>query len=176
MSAKPLVIAGSVLWFSFAASSAHASYAQQGAKLVGMSVVGAASQGLSMSLSSDVNTAVVAGFGDNAHTGAAWVFVNEAATSVNHGGSPGPALEVSRQNPTRGGGLNVVFASTSAATAELELPDISGRRVLSHEVGSLGAGQHTIDFAQGRRVAPGLYWVRLVQGANRRSTGGAVIE
>jgi hypothetical protein len=48
--------------------------------------------------------------------------------------------------------------------------------MLSREVGSLGAGRHTVNLAEGRRLTPGLYWVRLVQGANRRSTRVAVIE
>jgi len=44
------------------------------------------------------------------------------------------------------------------------------------EVGSLGAGRHTVNLAEGRRLAAGLYWVRLTQGVNRRSTRVAVIE
>ena len=53
---------------------------------------------------------------------------------------------------------------------------LGGRRVVVREVGSIGAGRHTVDLAEGRRVAPGLYWVRLTQGANRRSTRVAVID
>jgi hypothetical protein len=48
--------------------------------------------------------------------------------------------------------------------------------VLSREVGSLGEGRHTVNLAEGHKVAPGLYWVRLAQGANRRVTRVAVIE
>jgi hypothetical protein len=104
------------------------------------------------------------------------VFVNPSATSVSDGVPLGFALAVSRPNPTRGGDLNVVFALPSGASAQLELLDISGRRILSREVGSLGAGQHEVDLADGRKVAPGLYWVRLVQGTNRRSTRVVVTE
>ena len=49
-------------------------WSQQGAKLVGTGVVGAAGQGSSVALSADGNTAIVGGFGDNANTGATWVF------------------------------------------------------------------------------------------------------
>ena len=49
-------------------------WSQQGAKLVGTGTVGAARQGYSVALSADGNTAIVGGYGDNAFTGAAWVF------------------------------------------------------------------------------------------------------
>jgi hypothetical protein len=47
----------------------------QGAKLVGMGAVGNASQGSSVSLSGDGNTAVVGGYRDNNSAGAAWIFI-----------------------------------------------------------------------------------------------------
>ncbi len=86
------------------------------------------------------------------------------------------ALESVRPNPASGNGLHVAFALPSGAAARLELLDVSGRRVVSREVGSLGAGRHTVNLAEARSVAPGLYWVRLTQGADRRTTRVAVIE
>ncbi len=53
---------------------ASAQFAQQGSKLVGTGAVGTPSQGQSVSLSSDGNTAIVGGFSDNTSAGAAWVF------------------------------------------------------------------------------------------------------
>src|SRR5690242_14143778 len=75
MPTKLLVIAASVLLFSFAPSSARASFTQQGAKLVGTGAVNAAYQGRSVALSADGNTAVVGG-ADNIHWafGGAWVY------------------------------------------------------------------------------------------------------
>jgi hypothetical protein len=35
-------------------------------------------------------------------------------------------------------------------------------------VGSLGAGRHTVDLTDGSPVRPGLYFLRLTQGGNRR--------
>ncbi|HET9327532.1 MAG TPA: T9SS type A sorting domain-containing protein [Candidatus Eisenbacteria bacterium] len=81
-----------------------------------------------------------------------------------------------RPNPTIGGGLHVAFALPTRAAARLELLRVSGRRVLAREVGSLGVGRHTVNLAAVRSVAPGLYWVRLTQGANRQTTRVAVIE
>jgi hypothetical protein len=49
-------------------------WSQQGAKLVGTGVVGLSSQGISVAISGDGNTAVVGGYQDNAGVGAAWVF------------------------------------------------------------------------------------------------------
>jgi uncharacterized repeat protein (TIGR02543 family) len=49
-------------------------WTQQGNKLVGTGVVGAAFQGKFVSLSADGNTAIVGGYGDNSGKGAAWVF------------------------------------------------------------------------------------------------------
>jgi hypothetical protein len=60
--------------------------------------------------------------------------------------------------------------------SEIELLDVSGRRVLAREVGSLGGGRHAVNLAEGRRVAPGLYWVRLTQGANQRTTRVAITQ
>ncbi|MBF8247757.1 MAG: Cadherin-like beta sandwich domain protein, partial [Bacteroidetes bacterium] len=54
---------------------ASAQFAQQGSKLVGTGAVGTPSQGQSVSLSSDGNTAIVGGFSDNTSAGAAWVFI-----------------------------------------------------------------------------------------------------
>jgi hypothetical protein len=49
-------------------------WTQQGAKLVGSGAVGHASQGISVALSADGNTAMVGGPADDASAGAAWVF------------------------------------------------------------------------------------------------------
>lgn len=83
------------------------------------------------------------------------------------------ALDPVRPNPSRGGALTVRFTLPSAAPARLELLDVAGRRIASHEV---GAGQHALDLGQGRRLAPGLYLVRLTQGANTRTTRVAVLQ
>ena len=49
-------------------------WVQQGGKLVGTGASGPASQGSSVALSFDGNTAIVGGAGDNSSLGAAWVF------------------------------------------------------------------------------------------------------
>jgi hypothetical protein len=54
--------------------SSGGAWSQQGTKLVGSGAIGGAWQGISVSLSSDGNSAIVGGYGDNGHAGAAWVF------------------------------------------------------------------------------------------------------
>jgi hypothetical protein len=100
----------------------------------------------------------------------------DGTTDVDDEGPVAFTLDGVRPNPTSGRGLNVAFALPSGAAARLELLDVSGRQVRSREVGSLGAGRHTVNMAEGRGLAPGLYWVRLSQGANRRTTRVTVIE
>lgn len=60
-------------------------WAQQGGKLVGSGNVGAARQGHSVALSADGNTALLGGWADNSHNGAAWVFVRSGTTWVQQG-------------------------------------------------------------------------------------------
>jgi len=49
-------------------------WTQQGPKLVGSGAIGAAEQGVSVSLSADGNTAIVGGLSDDTEVGAAWVW------------------------------------------------------------------------------------------------------
>ncbi|MEO8741087.1 MAG: hypothetical protein ABI537_15465 [Casimicrobiaceae bacterium] len=60
--------------------AATAQLPQQGPKLVGSSAVGISLQGISVSTSSDGNTAIVGGYGDNANAGAAWVYIRSGVT------------------------------------------------------------------------------------------------
>ncbi len=86
------------------------------------------------------------------------------------------ALEGARPNPSRGGQLSVAFTLPTPASARLELLDVSGRRVAQREVGALGAGRHSVALAADRPLAPGLYLVRLTQGADVRVTRVAVLK
>ena len=55
-------------------------WSQQGSKLVGTGNTGAASQGSSVALSADGNTAIVGGPSDNTNLGATWVYTLSAGT------------------------------------------------------------------------------------------------
>jgi len=69
------------------------------------------------------------------------------------------------------GGRTVRVALTLATDdgAKLELFDVSGRRVLAQEVGSLGAGDHEVRLSLPRMVRTGIYFLRLGQGRATRT-------
>ncbi len=79
-------------------------------------------------------------------------------------------------NPVTSRTLAVRFTLPVASRARLELVDVAGRVVAKREVGALGAGMHTLDLAQDARIRPGLYFVRLTQGANSSTKRVTVIE
>jgi hypothetical protein len=60
-------------------------WTQQGPKLVGTGAVGNASQGRSVAISSDGNTAIVGGYRDNATAGAIWVFTRNGGIWTQQG-------------------------------------------------------------------------------------------
>jgi len=62
-----------------------AQFSQRGGKLVGLGAVGNASQGYSVSLSADGNTAIVGGPSDNSDTGAAWVYTRSGGVWTQQG-------------------------------------------------------------------------------------------
>jgi len=83
------------------------------------------------------------------------------------------ALAGARPNPSAGR-LTVSFTLPSARAATLELLDVTGRRLVSHSVGSLGAGAHVLDLSPSYALRAGLYWLRLTQ-SGRVLTAKAVV-
>jgi len=71
------------------------------------------------------------------------------------------ALHGVQPNPARGGEAQLAFTLPAWASGELEVLDVSGRRVTGREVGSLGPGRHTVRLDERESLAPGLYLVRL---------------
>lgn len=86
------------------------------------------------------------------------------------------ALEAPSPNPNRTGAMIVRFTLPTDAAATLDLFDVAGRRVVSREVGSLGAGLHAIDLAADRRPVAGIYFVRLMQASIARTRRVVVLE
>jgi hypothetical protein len=70
---------------NFTASPTLYPNTQQGAKLVGSGSIGAASQGFSVAVSADGNTAVVGANTDNSGQGAAWIYVQSGGNWVQQG-------------------------------------------------------------------------------------------
>jgi len=84
------------------------------------------------------------------------------------------ALHGAHPNPTSSG-LLISFNLPSTGPATFDLIDASGRRVLTRDVGSLGAGKHQLDLRR-ETLAPGLYWMRLTQGERMSSGKVAVLK
>jgi len=101
------------------------------------------------------------------------VFVGEVWVEV-------PALDLAlsgaRPNPSIGSALRVHFTLPSAAAASLALYDVTGRRLQVRDVGTLGAGPHEVELAPKRGLAPGVYLLRLTQGARSLTTRAAVVK
>ena len=88
-----------------------------------------------------------------------------------------PRLALEAASPqVLGRGLMVAFELPSLGEATLELFDIGGRRLARDEVSSYGVGRHTVDVVAGRRVAAGLYFVRLTQGSVVLNARVAVLD
>jgi DNA-binding beta-propeller fold protein YncE len=86
------------------------------------------------------------------------------------------ALEGVHPNPAFGGRLLVHFALTNSEPATLDLLDIAGRRVRERAVGPLGAGRHVVDLSGSQRLTPGLYFLRLTQGAQQRVARATLVD
>ncbi len=85
------------------------------------------------------------------------------------------ALQGLRPNPSVGE-LIARFSLPSGEPATLELYDLAGRRLLSREVGSLGAGNHRLDLSREAQIRAGVYSLRLIQGERRAYVRAVVIR
>jgi hypothetical protein len=67
-------------------------------------------------------------------------------------------------SPARGA-VVLDFTLPDAEPTRLQVFDLAGRRVVSRDVGALGAGRHQLQLAETERFAPGVYLVRLSRGS-----------
>ncbi|NOT35491.1 MAG: T9SS type A sorting domain-containing protein [Candidatus Eisenbacteria bacterium] len=76
---------------------------------------------------------------------------------------PGWQLELAgaRPNPTTASTLEVHFTLATDRPARLEVFDLSGRRMASHDVGAMGAGPHQVRVSGTRSWPAGIYTLRL---------------
>jgi hypothetical protein len=95
-----------------------------------------------------------------------WIDVPLAYTLAIRGATP---------NPSRGP-LTVAFTLASAERAQLDVVDVAGRRVRSLDLAAPTAGAQSARLDAGSPLAPGLYFVRLVQGRARAMARVAVIR
>ena len=84
-----------------------------------------------------------------------------------------PAIASARPNPTTDGGIDVSFTLADDSPARLEVLDVAGRVMETHDLTALGQGQHQIRLGTRRSLPPGHYRVRILQGG--RSAARVVI-
>jgi hypothetical protein len=109
------------------------------------------------------------GVSENGHetlVGETWVDVPVRPEFLLAGPRPNPAQR----------GFTVAFSLPDAAAARIELFDVSGRRRLARDVGGLGAGNHVLDLAESRDLAPGVYLLRLIHGRESLSVRAAIVR
>ena len=99
-------------------------------------------------------------------TAETWVDVPKLAVFALEGARPNPAVRT----------LNVSLSLRDESPATLSVLDVAGRAVLSREVGSLGAGRHTVALDLGANAAPGVYWLRLTQSGHALLARAAMIR
>ena len=134
-------------------------------KLIGDGAAGSASQGASVSLSVDGNTAIVGGPSDGGGAGAAWVFVSSAAVGVEPSSppavidfapvAPNPALSVA----------TLRFSLAHSARFSLAIFNPAGRRIREVTSGVASEGEHAFTWdlrdESGRAAGSGVYFARL---------------
>ncbi len=85
------------------------------------------------------------------------------------------ALQGARPNPARGS-VAIAFSLPDASPVRLDVLDLAGRRILTREVGHLGAGCHVVDFGEHTQVRPGVYYARLMGGGRSAKARIVVIR
>jgi hypothetical protein len=85
----------------------------------------------------------------------------------------GLAIRGLSPNPSRGAPLSVALSLPRAGETTVELVDVTGR-VVSRTDWTLGAGLQSVRLAGTDRLAPGVYLVRLSQGALRTESRVAI--
>ena len=104
--------------------------------------------------------------GQEVFLGETWVDVPRLAAFALAGLRPNPAVR----------DLAVAFSLPDASPARLEVLDIAGRTMFERQVGTLGAGSHLVNVAEGRALPTGIYLIRLTRGGRSLTARGAVIR
>lgn len=96
-------------------------------------------------------------------------------TSVSAGAGARLTLGVASPHPVRGD-LIAGFSLASDSPAMLEVFDVTGRRLLRRDVSAMGAGAHRLNLTGGSRLPPGVYTMRLAQGARVARARAVVVR
>jgi len=104
--------------------------------------------------------------GQEEFTSELWVEVPNTLALALGGLQPNPAVAE----------LVAAFTLPRTEPATLDLIDLAGRRIVSKDVSSLGAGNHRVRIAESGAVSPGVYWLVLQQGGERKVARALVVR
>ena len=87
------------------------------------------------------------------------------------------ALKGATPNPSPRATLGVRYSlEAGAAPARIELYDLQGRCVSSHDVTSAGPGEHLLQMRDAHLLDTGIYWLRLSQGAKQATARIVLVD
>jgi hypothetical protein len=95
-----------------------------------------------------------------------WVTVPIPVVLSLAGASPNPAIKE----------LAIAFTLPAVRPGALELFDLRGRLVAREDLSTMEAGPHRIELARGRRLAAGVYLVRLTHGDRALTAKACVVR
>ena len=104
------------------------------------------------------------------------IAIHPPATGVAPGAEAGLSLAPPWPNPGPASEVRARFTLASGAPARLDLYDARGRRLAGREVGSLGPGAHAVTLVAAGPRAPGVAFLRLVQGLSARTTRVVLLD
>lgn len=79
-------------------------------------------------------------------------------------------------NPALDGRLRVEITLRDGSPAQLELVDVTGRALISRQLGTLGPGRHAVDLSSGGALGPGIYFLRLTQDGRKVRARAALLR
>ena len=85
------------------------------------------------------------------------------------------AFGIQLQSNPSGRDLSMSYTLAGVSPARLSLYNVAGRALKSLDLTGMGVGRHTVDLGDGIALAPGTYFVRLVQG-DRIATQPVVVQ
>jgi hypothetical protein len=109
-----------------------------------------------------------------ARLGETWVDIPPASAGGGGGGGSGFGIALAGSNPAGGGAFGVRLSLAEGVDAHVTAYDVRGRSAAHVAIAAPEAGERVIRLGADTRLAPGVYVVRLVQGA-RTATCRAVV-
>ena len=140
-------------------------WTQLGSKLVGTGAASNAEQGVSVSISSDGNTAILGGFADDSLKGAAWVFTRAVSSVRSQGGGSPLEIGLAQNYPNPFNPSTVItYSLPRRSHVTLTVYNTLGQQVAMLVNSDIDVGSHTVQF-NASTLASGVYFYRMTAGS-----------